>query len=345
MSAYEAKKTGEIPVALALGHIGGSVASTKVTAFFSSRDHDVIQAAVRSAGKLDTPLDIKSLNKLMNDKKTAEPLRTEIIHTYRKRKLTEAKPALEKLLSERNNSLSYAAAWALAEIGLDEKETNRLASIADKGNIETKLAVLKCFVMGGAKGNPLAAISSLKNKQNDNVRMAACNVLINFPDPKAKTDLTKTFNSDRSKFVRYYAALALGMMKDEDVAKDMANQVKNSKDLSTVAKASEAVGVSKQSSAVETMVDAIKASDKEEITLLAGMGLAEASLFEGATSLLGLLNDNDHRVRCNAAMALRYFPTSSVIIGLIGQFDRDFARPKRNRLRNIVWSFLGHSKG
>ncbi len=328
LNKYASKKTAEAAVALALGYIGGDKASAGLAQFLTSKDEKVLQNAIRSAGRLSTPLDTKNFNKMISDKKTPEAIRLEIIHTYRKRKTEEAKPALEKLLAERSSSISYASAWALAEIGLDSKEVAKIATAAEKGSIEEKLAALKCFVLGGAKENPEAALELVKVKTNDNVRMGACNVFINFPNPKAKMELMKTFNSDRSKFVRYFAGIALGSLKDEDVSKDLANTVKNNKDVSVVARASEAISVAKHSSVADTLVDAIKASDNDVYTLLVAMGLAEAAKVDGSARLLGLLNDNDNRVRCNAAIALRYFPTANVVNALIGQFNRDFPKAK-----------------
>ncbi len=339
MAKYAEKKTAKYAVAVALGYIGGPAAAEALKKFLSSHDTKVLAAAIRSAGVLGTELEVKGLVKLMKKKKLDRELKMELINTFRLRKQEEAKPVLMKLLESRDHMIAMAAAWALAEIGLTAKEVKKLASTAVSGKASLKMAVLKCFVMGGAKEAPEAVIPFLKIN-NEHIRMGACNVFIHYPTDKAKVALRKVFMSDRSRFVRYFAAVALGMLKDENIAVEMANTAKSSQDLNVVAKALESVAVSGVSSVTQTLVDIVRESDKEEKVLLAGMALAAVNPKDGANALLALLNDADHEVRCRAAKALRFFKTSNVVTALIGQFDRTFKKLRPEKMEEYKRAVL-----
>ncbi|MFA4985217.1 MAG: hypothetical protein WC712_01410 [Candidatus Brocadiia bacterium] len=327
MTKHGEKKTAEYAVAMALGYIGGVKASDSLKEFLLVKDPLVLGAAYRSAGRLATPLDHKQIAKTLVDSKAPMHLKMDMLSAVRSRKDAAAKPYLLKTLESKETLVSNGAAWTLAEIGLTKQEAMSLANSADKGSATLKMSAIKCLVMGGAKEAPEAAAPFLKTN-NELIRQAACNILIQYPQLKMKQDLNKAFNSDRSRYVKWAAGMALGALKDDATANELADFAKNSKDVPGMARAAEALAVAKQSSTISILAEIVKTSEDNDIVLLAGMAMADISRNEGAQNLISLLTDGDIKVRIRGIKALRFFPSANVITALIGQFDRNIEKAK-----------------
>ncbi|MFA4985218.1 MAG: HEAT repeat domain-containing protein [Candidatus Brocadiia bacterium] len=327
MTKYGEKKTAEYAVAMALGYIGGVKASDSLKEFLLIKDPHVLGAAYRSAGRLATPLDHKLIAKTLVDSKAPLHLKMDMLFAVRSRKDAAAKPYLLKTLESKETLVSNGAAWTLAEIGLTKQEALSLASSAEKGSATLKMSAAKCLVLGGAKEAPEAAGPFLKIN-NEIVRAAACNILIQYPQLKMKQDLNKAFNSDRSRYVKWAAAMALGALKDDATANELADFAKNSKDVANMARAAEALAIARQSSTISKLAEIVKNSEDNDIVLLAGMAMADINRNEGAQNLISLLTDGDMKVRIRGIKALRFFPTANVVTALIGQFDRNIEKAK-----------------
>ncbi|MDZ7815714.1 MAG: HEAT repeat domain-containing protein [Planctomycetota bacterium] len=339
LAKAEGKDGAKMAVAAALGYIGGTKASNGLAPLLDSgkrdRDEELFAVAIRSAGKLETDLPEQHMFNLMQDDKTSTNVKMAILSCIRNRHVENAVDPLLDVIGKNANQgdelmLYNNIAWTIGQFKVSSNQLRKIMILANKGNSDVKIALLRAFLGPMGEGNTENFDVFLKDRQ-PHVRSAALNVLANHPDKSYERDLFRILKSDRVRFVRYFAALALAKLDDEGVKNKLLDMADRAREDEEAARLFEAISICGKPEDAQRLVEYIKKKqEKDEVKfLLAAMALSDINENEGTRLLVEMLNGEDEKDRNKAAKSLRFFPTSVSVEALISKLPDEYERNAR----------------